>query len=422
VTINQRFEVFFPEKRPFFIENAGMFETPANLFFSRRVQDPRAGARITGTLGGWSVAGLYALDRTASNRPRVAVARMQRQFRNQSTLGLLTTSRDAAAESNQVFSVDARVKLGTNWVLTGQAIQTRSRAADGQVATGPGLLGEIAHSGLHLGYTARYADRSPRFRSALGFVPRIDVRQVEQTLRYYWRPQDGPVLYVGPEFTLTINWDRRGRVQDRIVDVSFGGNFKGPVNAGCRHVAALELFRDLEFDHRKSDCGAVAAWLRWLELSVDYGWGTGVNYVPVPGVSPFLAASRSASITATLRPGRRLRLAETSLHTGLRGVFDNHIWRSKASCQFTREWSLRLIANYQAVLPNAAVIAVDREKRLTGDLLLTYMVDPGTALYIGYTDRYENLTCSGAEILRSGGPQLSTGRQAYLKVSYLLRF
>jgi hypothetical protein len=63
VTINQRFEVFFPEKRPFFIENASFFETPVNLFFSRRVADPQVGARITGKKQGWALAALAIDDR-----------------------------------------------------------------------------------------------------------------------------------------------------------------------------------------------------------------------------------------------------------------------------------------------------------------------------------------------------------------------
>ena len=63
VTINQRFEVFFPEKRPFFIENASYFETPINLFFSRRIADPQVGARVTGKAGDWAVAGLAIDDR-----------------------------------------------------------------------------------------------------------------------------------------------------------------------------------------------------------------------------------------------------------------------------------------------------------------------------------------------------------------------
>ena len=55
VTVNQRYEVFFPEKRPFFIENADYFQTPENLFFSRRIVDPQFGVRVTGKLGRWGV-------------------------------------------------------------------------------------------------------------------------------------------------------------------------------------------------------------------------------------------------------------------------------------------------------------------------------------------------------------------------------
>ena len=51
VTVNQRFEVFFPEKRPFFLENASFFQTPINLVFTRRIRDPSVGVRLTGQVG-----------------------------------------------------------------------------------------------------------------------------------------------------------------------------------------------------------------------------------------------------------------------------------------------------------------------------------------------------------------------------------
>ena len=56
VTINQRYAVFFPEKRPFFIENAGLFATPINLFFSRQIANPQFGGRMTGKVGKWTLA------------------------------------------------------------------------------------------------------------------------------------------------------------------------------------------------------------------------------------------------------------------------------------------------------------------------------------------------------------------------------
>ena len=65
VTVNQRYEVFFPEKRPFFIENSDYFQTPENLFFSRRMVDPQFGLRLTGKLGRWGIAALAGDDRAA---------------------------------------------------------------------------------------------------------------------------------------------------------------------------------------------------------------------------------------------------------------------------------------------------------------------------------------------------------------------
>src|SRR5256714_10806528 len=68
VTVNQRFEVFFPEKRPFFQENAGYFQTPVNLFFSRRIADPQFGARVTGKVGGWAIGALAIDDRAPGHK------------------------------------------------------------------------------------------------------------------------------------------------------------------------------------------------------------------------------------------------------------------------------------------------------------------------------------------------------------------
>src|SRR5204863_9232445 len=65
VTINHRFEVFFPERQPFFLENAGFFQTPATLFFSRRVAVPQLGIRLTGKAGGWALGGLAIDDRAS---------------------------------------------------------------------------------------------------------------------------------------------------------------------------------------------------------------------------------------------------------------------------------------------------------------------------------------------------------------------
>ena len=77
------------------------------------------------------------------------------------------------------------------------------------------------------------------------------------------------------------------------------------------------------------------------------------------------------------------------------------------------------------MLPNPSLIDLERQKRVTGDVLVTYLIHPGTALYVGYTDRLENLALypgSPPTVGRIGFPSTTVGRQFFAKVSYLFRF
>ncbi len=163
--------------------------------------------------------------------------------------------------------------------------------------------------------------------------------------------------------------------------------------------------------------------------------GASVNYYPAPGMRPFLANGRNGSASLTFRPTSRLRLDETYLYSELadtcqtRGktpsaIFNNHIVRSKVNYQFTREFSFRAIVDYNAVLPNESQVSLERSKRMGYDFLFTYLLHPGTALYAGYTDIYENLLLNPTRppyLQRFGFPTFNTGRQIFVKLSYQLR-
>jgi outer membrane receptor for ferrienterochelin and colicin len=142
-------------------------------------------------------------------------------------------------------------------------------------------------------------------------------------------------------------------------------------------------------------------------------------------------------IQLTFRPVSRLKLDEIYYFTCLTTradsfaatrpttVFVNHLVRSRLNYQFTRELSLRMILDYNGVLENPSLINLERQKRITGDVLLTYLIHPGTALYVGYTDRLENLGLFPGvppTVGRIGFPSTTTGRQFFAKVSYLFRF
>ncbi len=154
------------------------------------------------------------------------------------------------------------------------------------------------------------------------------------------------------------------------------------------------------------------------------------------------ARRRSASADLTLRPVSRLRVQQTYLYTRLdtdaprpigadaasvaagSRIFSNHILRTYATYQLTRELSVRAIADYEAVEPDTRLVQLDDDRRLAVDILATYLVNPWTAVYVGYTDRFENLQLlePGRPPVRGGGIRTSVGRQIFVKVSYLLRY
>jgi hypothetical protein len=425
--------VFFPEKRPFFLDNAGFFQTPETLFFSRRILDPRFGARLTGKIGRWAI-GALAMDDWAAGRElaeggaaRIGVARLQREIAGESNAGVMITSREFGAASNEVLSADTRVKLNPNWVVTGQAMLSVTRDPGSLESTGSAYFGELRHVGRHFLSDTYYRDRSPGFRADVGFIPRIDIRQVRNSTGYRWRPESGQLQSFGPSIITLANWDHQGRLQDWSVETPFVFNFRGPSSLIVSRFEEYELFRNRGFRKFNNSVYFSSNRLKWTGVAAFFAQGRAINYYPASGLAPFAATSTEASLEWTVRPFSRARFDETYYYTRLgssgASVVTNHLVRSKLSYQFTRALSLRAIVDYNTVLPNASIAGQERSKRIRTDLLLTYLVHPGTAVYAGYSNQYENFAFTDGilpELRRVSRPGLSTGRQLFIKVSYLL--
>ena len=442
VTINQRFEVFFPERRPFFIENATYFETPINLVFSRRIADPQFGTRLTGKAGGWAL-GAFVIDDRApgrllardapafGDRAAAGIVRVQREFGQQSAVGFLATSRDFGTTFSRVASADGRVKLNDNWIAQGQL--TLSQTADGirPKATGGALEASLRRSSRTWGYAGRYTDIGPDFRAPLGFVRRVDMRETAQSVYRNWFP-GGRVLRFGSELATSAIWDHDGVLQDWFVSPDFSVEFAGQTELEFEHDQSMERFAGTEFRKHSTGFAVSSDRLRWLSVSAGFETGTEINFFPGGGLAPFLASAREASMRVTLRPLAQMRIEQQYLFSALSlrdpiagrpldrpgdSIFTNHIVRTRVNYQFSRSFSLRAIVDYATVAANESLIDESRDRRLTGDVLFTYLLNPGTAVYVGYTDRYAR-----DELDAFSNSLRSSGRQVFVKASYLLRF
>jgi hypothetical protein len=449
VTVNQRFEVFFPERRPFFMENASYFNTPQNLFFSRRIVDPEYGVRLTGKLGRWGIGILAADDRAPGKRvdssdplhrrrSTNAVLSLQRDFFKDSHVRVFATDRELSSSYNRLASLDTRLNLGHNFFLTGQAVASRTKPLVGDMYSGNSYYALIRRSDRKVQYYSSYTDRSPGFRADLGFIPRTDIREFKTRLGYRWWPEKRKLVSYGPAIVVLANRNRLGRTQDWDVALEWSMELTRLTNFTYTRSQAFELYRGQGFRKSADYLLFGTEWFKWLAVNATYTHGSGINYYPVSGGSSFLGNSRNASLELTLRPTSRLRLDETYIYSLLRtravgvfepaattSVYNNHIARSKMNYQFTRELSLRAIVDYSGVLPNASLVSLERTKRVGYDILATYLLHPGTAVYVGFMDIYENLALNPAlppYLTLSGSPNLNTGRQFFVKLSYLLRF
>ena len=504
ITVNQRYAVYFPEKRPFFLENEDFFRTPMDLFFTRSIGDPSAGIRLTGKDGPYSVGLMAADDRSpglavpdsspvSGIRSYFTIARVSRDIFRQSSVGALYTDWECptTGEFNRIGGLDAHLKFNPNWTLDGQAVVTSSHLnlncegnlypfssgnrGNNNYYAGPAEQLHLHRDGLHFSYDGIYNDISPGVVSIPGFINRVDIRETTQEADYRFRPRKGWVVDWGPSVIARYDFDHTGLRLDTDYVPYFAIQGRGQTVILLRPYEELrERLRPQDFcfygyalycaptilgdqDYHEHTSGAFiqTGYFKKVTLLASYYWGEGVNFVapapapletPTPLNHPFLASQDTAQASLTFRPVKPLKIENTYLFDRLRatnstylfeqaqfpgagrGIFSDHILRSKWNWQFTPQLSVRLILQYNALLAGTPGVGspytyLPTSKQFNADFLITYLVHPGTAIYVGYNSDLQNLNVQpGVGVFSAPKNYLNDSRQFFVKASYLFRF
>ncbi len=181
VQVNERFALFFAEKRPFFLEGSEIFRTTQRLVHTRRVVDPVAGAKLTGKVGDFSLAYLGALDQSPKNlfgrdNALFNLVRVRRDVGEGSSVGLLFTDRSESSDLyNRVLSSDLRLLFGGRYALETQLSGSWTAEGAGASATGlkPMVTAKFGRSSRSSNLQLSLEDVHPEFQAATGFIPRI---------------------------------------------------------------------------------------------------------------------------------------------------------------------------------------------------------------------------------------------------------
>lgn len=234
------FKLFFPEKRQFFLDNAGIFAFPMQsgdlLFFSRQIGiDPvtgqqvpiNGGVKVTGTLAGFDLGLLEVESRSNGPNPyaNYAVARVKRSLGGGSYIGIMRIDKrsgNAGDRFNQTGGVDARLIFFKNLVVTGYAAQTRTPGvSSGQANVG----GEVNYRSNWLAADYRHKKIGPNFNPEVGFIERTDSNSDFVDLNLKPRPKIHGIRELNFEGFLFHAPDTHGVLQTQEWQATFRANF-----------------------------------------------------------------------------------------------------------------------------------------------------------------------------------------------------
>jgi hypothetical protein len=391
IRLNARFAFAFPERRPFFLDGIDWFQDAGDTLYTRSMNEPLYGVKISGREGPVSLGALQVLDRTplaSFNEARTPGFTPEDVDGAMASTSLVRTRIDAfdggfagltladkrlvgRSGTHQLGGIDLNVPLGDRWIaqsalqhsLTGDAVEriwgTRTWA-DVRRATGIGTGGGVY-----------FANNSPGYRNEVGFTTQSDRTDAGVLVNHTFTPE-GLVDIVRPGFFADTTVEGNG---DRWW--SAGGGVDTTLN-GVHQVNGFAWVQDfVEGGEQVPGYGAGAGWSSNLGAAVDVGLNAEAERV-IDYFTLLPANNGQVSTTLDLRPTAGIQSATTlTLNQFASGDTKqvSMLLRNRVNWQFSRELGMRWILDYSRIS--------DRDPRLYNDLLLTWLRNPGTAFWLG---------------------------------------
>jgi len=458
VTVNQRFALFFPEKRPFFLEGLEQFDTQNALIYMRRIENPVAGVKLTGKAGRTGIAYLAAVDDPIgqAKNPVYNMLRVRRDLGQSSHVGLAYTDRIVGDASNHVLGLDTRLIWRTIWFSGAQLVGSWTRDALGNSRMGH--IWDVTfydRTGRNYGNHGELEGISPDFEAQSGFVNRNNIVTGRFFNRFSVYGSPGAMFeqvttFIGIEPTWRYKEFGKSTLEGQIsqtVLFTLRGGWGATVHWQNQH---LRFDPPLYAGHQEDSAGTPVPFLIPHGLSNLWGGNAGLNTpnralsanvgVGLTNVPIFGEASRgrefSTFVGLSWRPTGALRVESQWVHSRIARVESGsrfslaNIPRLKIEYQLTRDIFFRYVGQYfaqeqaalvspvtgRSILVNGTAAGAFRDNDFRNDVLFSYRPNPGTVLFLGYgASLTEDESFRFRQLERRGDG-------VFVKASYLFRF
>ncbi len=437
VEVNQRYPIFYSEKRPFFMEGMGTFDLAGTgdgnmrtAVHTRRIVDPLFGVKLTGTLGKVTFAYLSSADRAPGNTEEASplygkkkyfnIARALYSLGKGTYIGGLVTDNELGSKGyNRVVAGDLSLQFGERQQFTATAIASGAREFDGSNRR-TGMAGQVyyQYSSKRQLFSTQIEHYDKDFQMDTAFYNRTGITQSGTYYSYYFYPDE--IRYpwfkkVGPFVWIHAGRDRIQGGNEHYTLMGIRLNFTRQGSFQMDYGTGSETWAGQVFDKNEFRAAGGGQIYRWLYFGVFIASGRSIYYED--RVNPFSGNSKDFKLEVTFQPTSKFnqtiayeRVLFNRVSNG-EHVYTIDLINSKTTYQFNKHFSVRAIERYDS-----------SRKRLLMDYLMSYEPVPGTVAYAGYGALFDKQEWSGQDFVPGRGDYLNTQRSLFFKLSYLYRF
>jgi len=437
--INTQFQLYYPEKRPFFLEGNDFFQTPIEAFYTRSLWDPSWGIKISGKIDHNALGAFVSRDEvtnllfpgsqssqtaTLDQGSTASVFRYRRDIGKSSNIGFLLTDREGTDYYNRLIGFDGLIRLSKSDRIRFQLLGTSTHYPEtldpkyGQktdTLTGSALNFSYFREAAAYGWKAEYSDFSPDFRADLGFIPQVNYRKAVLGAHYnYWGKEGSFFSRAGIFGELDRLYDYDGNILEEEVEISI--NCQMPlqtslsVNSGLRNkiynaVPFKQGFLTALLKFRPSgvfyfECSTI------IRDDIDFQHTRAGNYFQIqPGME--------FHFNRHLFSGLYYAYSHLDISGGR--LYRAHLIQGHLVYHFNKRAFLRGIVQYIDVTQNPQLYnSPNLSPNVTwvfSQFLFSYKLNPRTVLFLGYSDNHYGLT----DI-----PVKQQDRTFFLKIGYAL--
>jgi hypothetical protein len=425
VDFNLRYALFYPEKRPFFLEGREKFilaaSEPGNpldsVVHTRTIVDPLLGFKLIGKLGPRdTVASIYALDKLPSGSPadyaHVSIARFKHALSGDSYIGGVWAGRFEGSRYNIVAGSDGNIRLTPSSFFAYQALAAVTKpSAEAAEVEGHALNLQYYYTTRDRLFEVTLQDLGKDFATETGYLIRNGLTRLKVGFLPMIYPKSRTFLRVDPIFHAINIRDKFSGLFE--TQDTFDLRLILPRNttliAGAGYLT--EVFLGQRFGRSRVRLIGSSQVTRQLSWEIRYVYGQKIRYLE----SPFQGRGSDAQCGLTYLPWDKLNLslalAYSNFFRSADGAkeFDYAILRSQNTYQLNKYLFFRAVVEYNSFY-----------KSLMTDFLASFTYIPGTVVHVGYGSLYEKTAWEDGVYVPSDR-FLETKRSFFFKVSYLWR-